>query len=308
MCTNCFHGADLSRPVSSHKFSLHGTAVFLLVFVATLAPDSACYGTDIFGSIAGSLSATAGTNTGTQQVTSLGNFNLSRSQGGESAEINLDTSLLNNNVFQFSMTAETTSATGSTATGINANFQLPFSIAKKMRVFLTAEVVNNPDDFDVIIAQVVINDGNELLSLSVIADTGGTALSDSLVFSPATVGTHRISGSVFTAAQSPGTHIGSVQGTVMITDPSDINGDLSVDGEDLGIWMAGFGTSLASFEQGDMNDDLQVNGADFLQWQRGFGTILGTVAAATVPEPATVMLIAWGLVWGITGRRSRRPY
>jgi len=171
-----------------------------------------------------------------------------------------------------------------------------------MRVFLTAEVVNNPSGAEISIVRIGINDGNELLEVGFSADTGGSAASDSLVFLPAAMGTHLISGFIFTNANAPGTLSVSIQGTVAITDPSDINGDLSVDGEDLEIWMAGFGMSLVSFDQGDMNDDLQVNGADFLQWQRSFGTTLGTVSAATVPEPATALLAVWGLVW-IVGRR-----
>jgi len=106
MCMNCFRGTDPPRLVSSYKFHLRYFALFLLLLVATLAPSATCYGANTFGSLEGSLTATAGTNTGTQQTTSLGSFNLQRSQGGESAEINLDTSILNSNLFQFTMTSE----------------------------------------------------------------------------------------------------------------------------------------------------------------------------------------------------------
>ncbi len=306
MCTNQFRGTNLPLFIPSRKFYPHFFALFLSIFLATFAPNATCYATNTFGSLEGSLTVAAGTNTGSQPVTSLGSLNLQRSQDGESAEASLSTNILSSNLFQFSLTAETTSATGSAGTGMNANFQLPFEITENMRVFLTAEISNNPSGGDVSLVRIGINDGNRLLEVGLSADTGGSPASDSLIF-PAATDTHLISGIIIMNANSPGTLSVSAQGTVAITKPSDINGDLSVDGEDLGIWMAGFGTSLAAFDQGDMNDDLQVNGGDFLQWQREFGATLDTLPATAtiVPEPATALLAAWGFAQITTGRRRR---
>ncbi|MBA3481988.1 MAG: PEP-CTERM sorting domain-containing protein [Pirellulales bacterium] len=72
---------------------------------------------------------------------------------------------------------------------------------------------------------------------------------------------------------------------------------------------------------GDFDDDGDVDGADFLEWQQGlggefdamdladwklnFGTGGGVAAAASIPEPASLLLVALGVL-GIASRRTRR--
>ena len=87
--------------------------------------------------------------------------------------------------------------------------------------------------------------------------------------------------------------------------PADFNTDGLVDDADLAAWSAGFGTDTgAVHEQGDANEDGDVDGSDFLIWQQnlGFGTG-GSLAAAAVPEPASVALLAFGLVLFVPRRR-----
>ena len=54
--------------------------------------------------------------------------------------------------------------------------------------------------------------------------------------------------------------------------------------------------------QRDAVGDLDVDGSDFLVWQRELGT--GTTAASTnapVPESATLMLLFWRRLVGVSG-------
>jgi arabinogalactan endo-1,4-beta-galactosidase len=84
----------------------------------------------------------------------------------------------------------------------------------------------------------------------------------------------------------------------------DFNGDGAVDGDDLALWHAQFGTTGASLAA-DGDDDGDVDGADLLTWQR---EVDSATAAATggVPEPTALglaSLVGASLV-GIA-RRSR---
>jgi hypothetical protein len=82
----------------------------------------------------------------------------------------------------------------------------------------------------------------------------------------------------------------------------DIDGD--VDGIDLAQWQGDYGVNGHSDADGDGDSD----GADFLQWQRqlGSGAPL-TGAAAVVPEPTALRLLAVVAAWSLSGRaRSRR--
>ncbi len=73
---------------------------------------------------------------------------------------------------------------------------------------------------------------------------------------------------------------------------ADFNGDGIVNGNDLLIWEASFGTpTSATYAQGDSNGDGDVDGGDFLAWQTNFGTSSGAAGTA-VPEPGSC-----GLTW-----------
>lgn len=90
-------------------------------------------------------------------------------------------------------------------------------------------------------------------------------------------------------------------GTVYVDDvqallAGDFDEDLDIDGDDLTIWKGANPQSADADADGDHDSD----GADFLLWQKSFG--LGpTVVAATVPEPASGLLLAIGLA--MAGRR-----
>jgi probable HAF family extracellular repeat protein len=72
----------------------------------------------------------------------------------------------------------------------------------------------------------------------------------------------------------------------------DFNLNGTVDGVDLGIWRAGFGSrGPATRMQGDADGDLDVDGADFLAWQRQSGSSAATAATTAVPEPALRLLL-----------------
>ena len=85
--------------------------------------------------------------------------------------------------------------------------------------------------------------------------------------------------------------------------PGDFNGDSIVDGADLALWKAGFGTTAnATRTQGDADGDLDVDGADFLVWQRQVGSGPNSTGAA-IPEPTALVILATGVL-AIFSRRS----
>jgi hypothetical protein len=89
----------------------------------------------------------------------------------------------------------------------------------------------------------------------------------------------------------------------------DFNGDDHVDGVDLSLWKAGFGTTgMATHMDGDSDGDLDVDGADFLTWQGELGAGVASLPAAFgVPEPAGGLLaaLAMGALPAIRRRRGR---
>jgi glucose/arabinose dehydrogenase len=96
----------------------------------------------------------------------------------------------------------------------------------------------------------------------------------------------------------------------LVTDtvtPGDFNADGYVDGEDLAVWRAGFGTSVgADARDGDADADGDVDGNDFLAWQRHVGTDPLAVGgnAQSVPEPAGVGLyLGAGLALSAAAKR-----
>lgn len=82
-----------------------------------------------------------------------------------------------------------------------------------------------------------------------------------------------------------GVWLSSYVNTAVPAFAADLNVDGQVDGEDLAIWTAGFGESLA----GDVDGDSDSDGDDFLLWQQQFGAGVLSGARAT-PEPAGALL------------------
>jgi hypothetical protein len=92
-----------------------------------------------------------------------------------------------------------------------------------------------------------------------------------------------------------------------IVSPGNFNETGPVDGTDLAVWRAGFGTATgAAHTTGDANGDGDVDGGDFLAWQRDFGAASSAPTGAGVPEPnGAVLTLACALVCGNAARCGR---
>ena len=73
---------------------------------------------------------------------------------------------------------------------------------------------------------------------------------------------------------------------VLTASAADFNLDGKVDGDDLAIWEASYGTNAG----GDATGDNATRGDDFLVWQQQL-TTTAAPAAAAVPEPTTWALM-----------------
>ena len=73
---------------------------------------------------------------------------------------------------------------------------------------------------------------------------------------------------------------------------ADFDEDGDVDANDLALWEAGFGSSIAIHVDGDANADGVSDGLDFLVWQQQLGSMAaGLSASQRVPEPGTATLV-----------------
>lgn len=93
----------------------------------------------------------------------------------------------------------------------------------------------------------------------------------------------------------------------------DYNFDGKVDGADLAVWKADFGSTAKA--EADGNGDGRVDGADYLVWQRTAGQNFGapaTSAASAVPEPAAATMVFFAsaslAIYHRIRRRSSRRY
>jgi hypothetical protein len=92
---------------------------------------------------------------------------------------------------------------------------------------------------------------------------------------------------------------------ILDTQYGDANLDSSVNGLDLAVWQANYGT-MGGWAAGNFNGDAMVDGRDFLLWQRnfGFGGSLTTIVQ-TIPEPTTVAVFVLGSLAFALSRRTR---
>lgn len=81
---------------------------------------------------------------------------------------------------------------------------------------------------------------------------------------------------------------------------ADFDGNGFVDANDLDDWQAAHQTGNAL---ADADGDGDSDGRDFLAWQRQYGSGIPVAAVASVPEPASLTLIAMCGVW-LTRRRA----
>lgn len=106
--------------------------------------------------------------------------------------------------------------------------------------------------------------------------------------------------------------------TIAVCYPGDGNMDLKVDGADLAIWQRYYDPLGVNDDNwcatGDWNNDDRVDGADLALWQQnyaplGYGSVSSEMQSgiATVPEPATLGLLAVGIAAGLIRRRGRTP-
>ncbi len=93
----------------------------------------------------------------------------------------------------------------------------------------------------------------------------------------------------------------SVNLTALFAADFDRNG--TVDALDLDVWQDAYGINAL----GDADGDGDSDGRDFLLWQRQFGSSVALgVAAATIPEPASCLLIVCPWVMAIFSRNAKR--
>ncbi len=89
---------------------------------------------------------------------------------------------------------------------------------------------------------------------------------------------------------------------------ADFQLDGDIDGDDLAIWQANFGTTDdATIATGSADNDGDSDGADFLAWQRQFGSGVPSLASSqAVPEPTSVFLLLFACFFGFPNWRLAR--
>jgi MYXO-CTERM domain-containing protein len=83
----------------------------------------------------------------------------------------------------------------------------------------------------------------------------------------------------------------------------DYNFDGKVDGADLSVWRADYGSTTKA--EADGNGNGRVDGEDFLLWQRTLGQNFGSPGVSVVPEPAAATL-AVVAAFAVLRRRRRK--
>lgn len=84
----------------------------------------------------------------------------------------------------------------------------------------------------------------------------------------------------------------------------DYNLDGRVNGADLAVFEASFGSRIKA--EADGNGNGVIDGGDFLIWQRTLGQNFGTPSSATIPEPAGIALAGLAALPLMLARRRHR--
>lgn len=93
-------------------------------------------------------------------------------------------------------------------------------------------------------------------------------------------------------------------GEAVAQDDADFDGDGDIDGNDFLTWQAGLGlTGQTGNDNGDANGDGVVDAADLVVWKSQFGSLPMVSASAAVPEPATAVLVFFGMIVAFSGVR-----
>jgi hypothetical protein len=265
-----------------------------------------------FGALSGTLTIRAGDNP--QQTTSailgstsLTDFDFNTMSGGlYNATASLTIAQTGGSMLQFSAVA-TSSSTQPALSGNppNAtafvNFSQAFTTAVPQWIELTVRVEDADPEVS---ALVTLNRTGQPAAVFTQGHTAGATITQRGLF-PA--GTFTAQGFISTTAIAAGAHSGVIDGSVLIASLADFNNDGVVTGADLPTIRSNFGSTTGLFANGDLDANGRTDGGDFLLWQRQLGTLtLSTPAATAVPEPATGIAAALGVLVASTYCRMRR--
>ena len=131
--------------------------------------------------------------------------------------------------------------------------------------------------------------------------TGGTSQTRTFDLSSTNLGNVNLDGlEVFATVTLTYDTIGGAQ------DDADFDGDNDVDGNDFLLWQRGVGKPNPTLADGDANDDNVVNGDDLAIWESEFGMPQTVAAAASIPEPGSLLLLGLSAAGVLLARRRAR--